>query len=76
MANRATSLQDTFLEHIVNNHVPVTVFLLNGIRQQGLLIGHDNFSVQIIREGTVQVIYKKAIATIVPNAPINLYTGA
>lgn len=74
MAKSPSNLQDTFLGHLVDNHVPVTLFLVNGIRQQGLLIAHDAFSVQIIREGTVQVIYKKAIATIVPNQPISLYT--
>ena len=54
------------------NKNPVTLFLVNGVKLQGVITWFDNFSVLLRREGTVQLVYKHAISTIMPSLPIDL----
>jgi host factor-I protein len=66
------ALQTAFLDNISTNQVPVSVFLLNGVRLQGIIVSHDDFTLQIVHQGYAQTIYKHAIASISPSRPINL----
>ena len=72
MASSHSSLQDTFLNSVRKNRNPVTLFLINGVKLQGVITWFDNFSVLLRREGTVQLVYKHAISTIMPSLPIDL----
>ena len=73
MASSQSSLQDTFLNSVRKNRNPVTLFLINGVKLQGVITWFDNFSVLLRREGTVQLVYKHAISTIMPSLPIDLF---
>ena len=71
--NRRADLQDTFLNHIRKNKVPVTVFLINGVKLQGVVTWFDNFSLLLRRDRMSQLAYKHAISTIMPTQPISIY---
>ena len=71
-AERTPSLQDIFLDHLTKNRVPVTVFLVNGIKLQGYVTRFDTYSVLLTRDNHSQVIYKQAISTISPVDAISL----
>ena len=51
MAERAQSLQDTFLNHVRKNKTPLTIFLINGVKLQGIVTWFDNFCVLLRRDG-------------------------
>ena len=70
---RAQSLQDTFLNHIRKQKTPVTIFLVNGIKLQGVVTWFDNFCVLLRRDGQSQLVYKHAISTIMPGQQIQLF---
>ena len=72
MASSQSNLQDTFLNSVRRNKNPVTLFLVNGVKLQGVITWFDNFSVLLRREGTVQLVYKHAISTIMPSLPLDL----
>jgi len=67
-----SNLQDTFLNYVRKHKTPLTLFLLNGVKLQGILTSFDKFSVQLSRERQSQLVLKSAIATIMPNYPIQL----
>ena len=69
------NLQDAFLNQCRKTKAQVTVFLVNGVKLQGAITSFDNFSLLLRREGSVQLVYKHAISTIMPGAPISLYEG-
>jgi host factor-I protein len=69
------NLQDTFLNHVRKTKTPVTVFLINGVKLQGVITWFDNFCILLRREGQSQLIYKHAISTIMPSQEISLYNG-
>jgi host factor-I protein len=70
---RAQNLQDTFLNHVRKNKVPLTIFLVNGVKLQGVVTWFDNFCVLLRRDGHSQLVYKHAISTIMPGHPIQLF---
>ena len=72
-AEKAQNLQDVFLNAIRKNKVPVTVFLVNGVKLQGVVSWFDNFCVLLRRDGQSQLVYKHAISTIMPAHPVQLY---
>ena len=72
MASDRQNLQDAFLNQVRKEKNSVTVFLINGVKLQGVITWFDNFSVLLRREGTVQLVYKHAISTIMPSLPIDL----
>ena len=72
-AEKQPSLQDTFLNHIRKNKVSVTIFLVNGVKLQGVVTWFDNFCVLLRRDGQSQLVYKHAISTVMPSGPIQLY---
>ena len=67
------NLQDTFLNHLRKTKIPVTVFLVNGVKLQGIITWFDNFSMLLRRDGVSQLVYKHAISTIMPGLPISLF---
>ena len=67
------NLQDTFLNHLRKTKIPVTVFLVNGVKLHGIITWFDNFSMLLRRDGVSQLVYKHAISTIMPGAPISLF---
>jgi host factor-I protein len=72
---RTPNLQDTFLNHLRKHKVPTTVFLVNGVKLQGAVTWFDNFCLLLRRDGQSQLVYKHAISTIMPGAPISLFEG-
>ena len=72
MASTQSNLQDNFLNAVRKTKNPVTLFLVNGVKLQGVITWFDNFSVLLRREGTVQLVYKHAISTIMPSLPLDL----
>ncbi len=75
MAADKQNLQDAFLNHVRKAKVPVTIFLINGVKLTGVVTSFDNFCVLLRRDGHSQLVYKHAISTIMPGAPISLYEG-
>ena len=72
-SEKSQSLQDVFLNHIRKNKTPVTIFLVNGVKLQGIVTWFDNFSVLLRRDHHSQLVYKHAISTVMPTGPIQLF---
>jgi len=66
-----TSLQDLFLNQVRKEKIPVTVYLVNGVKLMGVIKGFDNFAI-LIKQDSQQLIYKHAISTIVPQKTVEL----
>ena len=75
MASDKANLQDAFLNNVRKAKVPVTIFLVNGVKLQGVITWFDSFCVLLRRDGQSQLVYKSAISTIMPSTPISLYDG-
>ena len=71
MAERQASLQDLFLNALRKSKTPVTMFLVKGVKLQGIVTWFDNFSVLLRRDGQSQLIYKHSISTIMPSASVD-----
>ncbi len=67
MAEKALSLQDQFLNGVRRAKTPVTIFLMKGVKLQGVITWFDAFSLLLRREGAAQLLYKHAISTIMPS---------
>lgn len=72
MSDKSQNLQDKFLNKIRKDKMSVTVFLVNGVKLQGIITWFDNFSMLLRRDSHSQLIYKHAISTIMPSAPVRL----
>jgi host factor-I protein len=72
-AEKTQNVQDVFLNHIRKNKVPVTIFLINGVKLQGVVSSFDNFSLLLRRDGHVQLVYKHAVSTVMPATVVRLY---
>jgi host factor-I protein len=72
-AEKSQNVQDVFLNHVRKSKTPVTIFLVNGVKLQGIITWFDNFSVLLRRDGHTQLVYKHAISTVMPGAPIQLF---
>ncbi|MGC6536155.1 MAG: RNA chaperone Hfq [Candidatus Puniceispirillaceae bacterium] len=70
--DKSQNLQDVFLNQMRKQHAPVTVFLMNGVKLQGIITWFDNYSMLLKRDGHIQLIYKHAISTIMPVNPVDL----
>ena len=69
------TLQDAILRECVREHVPVTLFLMNGFQLRGIITGFDSFVVVLVSDGTKQqMIYKHAISTLAPIRPLKAAT--
>jgi host factor-I protein len=74
-AEKQQNLQDAFLNHVRKNKTPLTIFLVNGVKLQGIVTWFDNFCVLLRRDGHSQLVYKHAISTIMPGGPISFLDG-
>ena len=72
MPDKSFSLQDHFLNGVRRYKVPVTIFLMKGVKLQGAIAGHDQFSLLLERGGQVQLVYKHAMSTLQPARPLHL----
>lgn len=72
MAEKSQNMQDIFLNNCRKEKKPVTVYLVNGVKLQGIITGFDNFSVVLRRNQHSQLVYKHSIATVVPSGAISL----
>lgn len=68
---KGQSLQDAFLNLLRKSKAPVTMFLVKGVKLQGIVTWFDNFSILLRRDGQSQLVYKHAISTIMPGAPMD-----
>ena len=71
-SEKSRNLQEVFLNNIRKSHAAVTVFLVNGVKLQGIVTWFDNFSILLKRDQHVQLVYKHAISTIMPVTPVHL----
>jgi host factor-I protein len=71
--DKKQNLQDTFLNSVRKTKTPLTIFLVNGVKLQGVVTWFDNFCVLLRRDGQSQLVYKHAISTIMPAQPVQLY---
>ena len=71
--DKRQNLQDTFLNTVRKTKTPLTIFLVNGVKLQGIVTWFDNFCVLLRRDGQSQLVYKHAISTIMPAAPVTMY---
>jgi host factor-I protein len=75
MANDKQNLQDAFLNQLRKSKISVTIFLINGVKLQGMITWFDNFCVLLRRDGQSQLVYKHAVSTIMPATSVSLYDG-
>ena len=66
------NIQDVFLNHLRRSKASVTIFLVNGVKLQGIISQFDNFSILLKRDNHAQLVYKHAVSTIMPAAAIQL----
>lgn len=72
-SDKSHNLQDIFLNQIRKSKMPVTVFLVNGVKLQGIVTWFDNFCILLRRDQSSQLVYKHAISTIMPSGPVSLF---
>jgi host factor-I protein len=75
MAERQQNLQDVFLNSVRKGKIPLTIFLINGVKLTGVVTSFDNFCVLLRRDGHSQLVYKHAISTIMPSQPVQMFDG-
>jgi host factor-I protein len=71
MSNKGQLLQDPFLNTLRKEHIPVSIYLVNGIKLQGQIESFDQ-NVVLLKNTVTQMVYKHAISTVVPSRPVNL----
>ncbi|HEY3367953.1 MAG TPA: RNA chaperone Hfq [Symbiobacteriaceae bacterium] len=76
MTRVQVNLQDSFLNHVRKENIPVTVYLVNGYQLKGQIKGFDNFTVILENDGRQQLVYKHALSTITPMRNVNLNLSA
>ena len=76
MTEKVQNIQDVFLNKIRKEKITVTVFLVNGVKLQGMVTWFDNFCLLLRRDSQIQLVYKHAISTIMPNSNMTLYEPA
>lgn len=65
-------IEETFLNYVRQERMPVTVFLVNGVKLQGVITWNDDESLLLTREGMTQMIYKHAVSTVMPVDPMDV----
>ena len=70
---KAQNVQDVFLNTLRKTKNPVTVFLINGVKLQGIVTWFDNFSILLRRDNLSQLVYKHAVSTIMPTNPLQMF---
>ncbi len=69
---KTENLQETFLNQIRKDKLSVTIFLINGVKLQGIITWFDNFSILLKRDTHIQLVYKHSISTIMPSESVSL----
>ena len=69
---KSENLQETFLNQIRKEKLTVTIFLINGVKLQGIITWFDNFSILLKRDSHIQLVYKHSISTIMPSTTVSL----
>ena len=69
---KTENLQETFLNQLRKDKLSVTVFLINGVKLQGIITWFDNFSILLKRDSHIQLVYKHSISTIMPSECISI----
>ncbi len=72
-SDKPVNIQDVFLNYVRKNKVLLTIFLINGVKLQGVVTWFDSLTILLKREGHSQLIYKHAVSTLMPQAPIHLF---
>ena len=72
-SDKKQNLQDTFLNAVRKSKTPLTIFLVNGVKLQGIVTWFDNFCVLLRRDAHSQLVYKHAISTVMPSVPVQLF---
>jgi len=67
------NVQDVFLNHVRKNKTPVTIFLVNGVKLQGIITWFDNFCILLRRDTHSQLVYKHAVSTVMPSVSVQLF---
>ena len=70
-ANKGQTLQDPFLNSLRKERIPVSIYLINGIKLQGQVESFDQYVV-LLRNSVTQMVYKHAISTVVPSRAYNM----
>ncbi len=71
--DKPVNVQDIFLNYVRKNKTPLTIFLVNGVKLQGIVTWFDSCTMLLKRNGHSQLIYKHAISTLMPQTPIQLF---
>ena len=66
------NIQNTFLSELKNKEISVTVFLVNGVKLQGIITWFDDDTILLRRDGFTQLIYKHSISTVMPSSPVDI----
>ena len=69
---KTENLQETFLNQLRQDKLSVTIFLINGVKLQGIITWFDNFSILLKRDSHIQLVYKHSISTIMPSESISI----
>jgi host factor-I protein len=72
MSTKTDSLEASFLDHVCEKNLALTIFLVNGVKLQGTITWVDATSMLLSRDGHSQLVYKNAISTIMPNSPVEI----
>ncbi|APG62706.1 RNA-binding protein hfq [Sphingorhabdus lutea] len=72
MSDHNNGLQDRFLNSLRKTKTPASIFLVKGVKLQGIVTWFDNFSILLRRDGQSQLVYKHSISTIMPGAEVEL----
>jgi host factor-I protein len=75
VAGKEKNIQDVFLNKVRKSKSLVTVFLVNGVKLQGIITWFDNFSLLLSRDGHSQLVYKHAVSTVLPAQAIQFFEG-
>jgi len=73
MSEKIINIQDAFLNYMRKNKIPVTIFLLNGVKISGIISCFDQSTIVIKREGYTQLLYKHAISTFSPHGAVSVF---
>lgn len=74
-ADKPRHLQDAFLNRVRKDRIPVTVYLVNGVKLQGAIRAFDNFCLLLARDGRSQLVYKHAVSTVMPGKPVDPFSS-
>lgn len=72
-SDKPVNIQDVFLNHVRKSKVPLTIFLVNGVKLQGTITWFDGSTILLKRDSLSQLVYKHAISTLMPQGPIFLF---